>query len=212
EAMLLAADDTPIFITKDVGIGEIFTPTAPADPSGRPVRLKRVGSFDPPPTSTPNFLGIAGGLLVTGGANAHNRSMVALRTYADAFIWSVPNGNVVSAITTTKPRVAPLPHEPQRESIAFDPSGSHLYTVSDLEVEPVRTPILEYDLPAPVSSAPPKARAPNTAPSSRSPSPPPVALSGPAAEKQPLWPYAILVAVVLIVTGVVFGTRRRRRN
>jgi hypothetical protein len=154
EAMLLAADDTPIVITKDFGVGEIFVPTAPGDPSGRPVGLKRVGAFTPGRTKTPNFLGAFGSTLITGGANSRDRTRVALRTYADAYVWHVPDGNVVKAITTTTPSIVPLPDEAQGESIAFDPSGTHLYTVSDREVEPVKTPILAYALPV-ASASPP---------------------------------------------------------
>ena len=154
EALLLGADDTPIVVTKDIGAGEIFVPTAPADPSGKPVLLKRVGTFYPTVTATPTFLGIVGTTLVTGGANSADRTMVALRTYGDAYVWHVTNGDVVKTITTTKPRMIPLPHEPQGESIAFDPSGEHLYTVSDQEAEPVKTKIFQYALPTPVPSVP----------------------------------------------------------
>jgi hypothetical protein len=198
EAMLLSADDTPIFVTKDVSVGEMFTPVGPADPSGRPVALRRVGTFDPPPTSTPNFLGFVGGMLVTGGANSHDRSMVALRTYADAYVWTVTGRDVVKTITGTKPRVLPLPNEPQGESIAFDPAGTHIYTVSDQEVEPVHTPILEYALPAPPASAP------------SLPSSPRAVAGAAAASSSSPWPYVLLAALAVIVAAVVLTTVRRR--
>ncbi|HEY2795447.1 MAG TPA: hypothetical protein VGJ28_24005 [Micromonosporaceae bacterium] len=198
EAMLLSADDAPIFVTKDVGIGEMFTPVGPGDPSGKPVKLRKVGAFDPPTTTTPNFLGFVGGMLVTGGANSRDRSMVALRTYADAYIWTVTGGDVVKAITTTKPRVLPLPNEPQGESIALDPSGKHLYTVSDQEAEPVHTPILEYTLP----SDPRASTAPSLTPRA--------AVS--IAPRSNTWSYALLIVVALLVAGVVLLTVRRRRT
>ncbi len=148
EALLLAADDSPIFVTKEPGVSHLFVPTGPADPSGRPVALRQVGTFTPVVTGTTNGLGIVGNLLVTGGANAPDRTSVALRTYSDAYVWDVPDGDVVTAITTTSPRIVPLPNEPQGESVAFDPTGTRLFTVSDRETSPVHTPILAYDVPA----------------------------------------------------------------
>jgi hypothetical protein len=155
EALLLAADDTPIFVTKEPGISHLFVPTGPADPSGRPVPLRMVGSFAPAATGTPNGLGIVGNLVVTGGANAPDRTSVALRTYSDAYLWKVPDGDVVKAITTSSPQIVPLPNEPQGESLAFDASGTHLFTVSDRETSPVHTPILMYDVPGATSPATP---------------------------------------------------------
>ena len=163
EAILLAADDSPIFVTKDLGLGDIFVPTARPDPSGKPVLLKQVGAFQPRATGTPNGLGVFGAMLVTGGANSSDRTTVALRTYADAYVWRVPDGNVVKAITTGSPQVVPLPDEPQGESIAFDRAGTHLYTVSDREVRPVRTPILMYGLPPGLTGSGSTAPSANTA-------------------------------------------------
>jgi len=152
EAILLDAHDSPIVVTKDPGAGEIFTSGGPPDPTGHPVPLRRVGTFDPTPTGTPNGLGILGALVVTGGANSPDRRLVALRTYADAYVWRVVDDDVVATLTRTRPVRIPLPGEPQGESIAFDATGTHIYTVSDRETQPVRTPILEYPLPASVTS------------------------------------------------------------
>jgi hypothetical protein len=159
EAMLLASDDTPIFVTKDVGRSNVYVPARKADPSGRPVPLKQVGTFSPQVTGTSNPFGMIGNLVVTGGANSADRTRVALRTYSDAYEWRVPHGDVVAAITSTKPAVIPLPDEPQGEAIAFDPAGTHLYTVSDRETHPVATKILEYPDPVPHPSSKPSASA-----------------------------------------------------
>ena len=50
---------------------------------------------------------------------------IVLRTYADAFEWDVPDGDIVTAVTTGKPRVTPLADE-FGESIAYTPDGEDL--------------------------------------------------------------------------------------
>jgi hypothetical protein len=205
EALLLAADDTPIFVTKEPGISHLFIPTAPADPTGRPVALREVGSFAPIATGTANGLGIVGSLLVTGGANAPDRTSVALRTYSDAYVWNVPDGDVVKAITTTSPRVVPLPDEPQGESLAFDPTGTHLFTVSDRETSPVHTPILAYDLPGDTRPPTPSPSAAAAHPSST---------VAPARGGRTSFPYALIAVgvAVLAVTAVASRAARQRRS
>ena len=207
EALLLAADGSPIFVTKEPGASHLFVPTGPADPSGRPVALRAAGTFTPVITGTPNGLGVAGNLLVTGGANAPDRTSVALRTYSDAYIWDVPDGDVVRAITTRSARIVPLPNEPQGESVAFDPTGTHLVTVSDREGTPVRTPIRQYDVPHPGGASPTPVRpaAPTAAGSSSTVVPP----SAPAP-----FPYQLIAVgvAVLAVTAVAARGARRRRH
>jgi LPXTG-motif cell wall-anchored protein len=115
---------------------------------------------------------------------------------------------VVKAITTTKPVVVPLAGEPQGESVAFDPSGTHLFTVSDQEVSPVRTPILEYSLPVVASAGPPSVR-----PSSILSAEPGVAVTRTRRIVFALHPWtiaALAVGALLIVAGGVFASRRRR--
>lgn len=144
EAILLAADDSPIIVTKDPATAGIYVPTEPADPSGDPVPLRRAGSFTLTPTDTTSGVGVLGGFVVTGGANSPDRRQVALRSYNDAYEWSVPDGDVVKAITTTRPVITPLANETQGESIAYAPDGRSFYTISDAESTPLRDPILRY--------------------------------------------------------------------
>jgi hypothetical protein len=205
EALLLAADDTPIFVTKEPGISHLFVPTAAADPSGHPVTLRQVGSFAPAATGTANGFGIIGNLVVTGSANARDRTSVALRTYSDAYLWNVPDGDVVKAITTTSPRVVPLPNESQGESIAFDATGTHLFTVSDRESSPVHTPILEYEVPR--ATGPPTP-SPSSAAVARPSSPAATTKGG-----RTSFPYQLIavgVAVLAVAAVASRGARRRR--
>jgi len=190
EAMLLAADDTPVFVTKDPSVARLYVPTAPADPSGTPVPLKQVGTFTLTPTDTGSGVGPLGGLLVTGAAESPDRGRAVLRSYNDAYEWNVTGGDVVAAITGSKPRITPLPDEPQGESIAYTPDGTGYYTVSDEETEPVHTKILRY--PAPGGTPTPTG----------SPTPadaPTVAASRPAASAPG---YQVALLVGLIVAGV----------
>jgi hypothetical protein len=213
EAMLLAADDSPIFVTKDPAAGHIYVPVGAADPTGKPVRLRAVGTFTPTVTSTPNGLGMAGEFVVTGGANSPDRRLVALRTYAAAYVWPVPDGDVVKAVTTTAPRIVPLPGEAQGESIAFDPSGTHLYTVSDREQRNARTPIRSYSLPADIVTA-------TAATPLRSGRPPPgkreqptfATSEPPAVVAADHTPYRLIVLVVAVLAAGAVGIAAVRRR
>jgi hypothetical protein len=158
EAILLAADDSPIFVTKDVtGEAGIYVPTAPADPSGNPVPMRKAGTFTPVKTNTENGLGVVGNIVVTGGANSPDRTKVALRTYSDAYEWDVPDGDVVKAITGGPPRLTPLTGERIGEAIAYSQDGKFFYTVNDVErANDTETPIriLKYTPAAGTAKAP----------------------------------------------------------
>jgi hypothetical protein len=90
--------------------------------------LKKAGDFTPQKTGTSNPLGFIGQAQVTGGATAPDRTRVVLRTYSDAYEWDVPDGDVVKALTTGKPRLTPLPDEPQGEAIAYSRDGALFLT------------------------------------------------------------------------------------
>ncbi len=143
EALLFAADGSPIIITKEVGdTAYLYQATGalqPGTPQGAPLRL--VGEFRPVVTGAPNDLSTLGELMVTGAASAPDRSRVALRTYTAAYEWSVPDGDVVRAITTTPPRITPLPDETQGEAIAYTVDGTGFLTVEDVAGP---TPIRRY--------------------------------------------------------------------
>jgi hypothetical protein len=211
EALLLAADDSPILVTKEPGVSQVFVPTGPPDPSGRPVALRAVGTFAPVATGTTNGLGLVGNLLVTGGANAPDRTTVALRTYSDAYVWDVRNGDVVKTVTTTSPRIVPLPNEPQGESVAFDSTGTRLFTVSDREATPVHTPILEYDIPTATGTG----GTPRPSPSPSAIATGPSSSGAPAPSGRASFPYQLIavgVAVLAVTAVAARGARRRRQG
>lgn len=204
EAILLAADDSPIFVTKDPVNAGIYVPDGPG-------RLTRVGTFTLTPTATPSGVGPLGGFVVTGGANSPDRRKVALRSYNDAYEWSVPDGDVVRAITTTAPTITPLPNEPQGESIAYGPDGTSFYTVSDQEVAPIRTVILRYPsaLTGPGSPAPTGGSRSGPPPSRPQPAAPGASIGGLPTRD----PVVLLVLGGLILgIGAVWGVTRSRRR
>jgi hypothetical protein len=149
EAMLLDANDQPIILTKEAGVSRIYTPATPIAPissNSQGVALKKVGEFRPQRTGTSTPLSLIGQLQVSGAANSPDRTKVVVRTLSDAYEWDVPDGDVVKAITTGKPRITPLPEEPQGEAIAYSADGGTFYTVSDTEELPrdVLPQILQY--------------------------------------------------------------------
>ena len=78
--------------------------------------------------------------MITGAASAPDGRRVVLRSYADAFEYDVPDGDVVRALTTGTPRITPLPDEPQGESITYSRDGRSLLTVSEAAGQPSGTP------------------------------------------------------------------------
>jgi hypothetical protein len=132
DAMLLNGDGTPIFVTRVAsGPSGIYVPDGQMAPVPAPaVKLKKVGDFTPQHTGTDNKLGPVGQTSVTGGAVAPDGKHVVLRTMSDAYEWSVPDGDVVKALTTTNPIITPLPSEPDGEAITFSRDGKSFLSLT----------------------------------------------------------------------------------
>jgi hypothetical protein len=153
EALFFTPNGIPVIVTKEVlGVAGLYEPARTLEPQTTAgVPLKKVGTFTPTPTGVPNLLGRLGEILVTGAATSPDRHLVALRTYGAAYEWDVPDGDPVKAITTTAPRVTPLPNEPQGESIAYTLDGRFFLTVSD---ESGPTKLQRYERSTQVAIAP----------------------------------------------------------
>ena len=148
EALLLAADDTPLVITKEAVPG-VYRPAKPLSPDTNDgVPLVRVGELRLPDTNTSNPWSFVGRRLVTGATKAPDGKRVVVRTYADAFEWDVPDGDVVKAITAGTPRITALPDEPQGEAVTYSADGASFITVSDVDSGRT-TPLLRYHPTAP---------------------------------------------------------------
>jgi hypothetical protein len=148
QAMLLTSADLPIIFAQETG-GKtgIYSPAklAPANnPSeGEEEPLVRVGDFTPLKTGTANPKGAVGEALVTGAAKSPDGKHVVVRTFSDAYEYTVgEDGDIVKAITTGKPNVTPLPNEPQGEAIAYTLDGTKFQTLSVMPDNATTTPTL----------------------------------------------------------------------
>ena len=126
EALLIDKSGTPYLITKDVlGDAKVYRPTGPLASPG-PTTLANVGSLKISPTDTQGGpVGSFGSVLVTGGASSADGSVVALRTYTDAYVYAAPDGDVLAALQRAPVRI-PLAGEKQGEALAFEPDGTLL--------------------------------------------------------------------------------------
>jgi hypothetical protein len=131
EALLLAPDGTPYVVTKEVlGASHVYRPAAPLVDGGT-VGLTDVGTVTFTLTGTPGGpVGRAGQLLVTGGAVARDGSRIALRTYTDAYVWSLAGADVPGALAGEPVRIA-LPDAPQGEAVSFTADGSALLVAGE---------------------------------------------------------------------------------
>ncbi|MFD0581867.1 NHL repeat-containing protein [Dactylosporangium darangshiense] len=152
EALLINGDGLPVIITK-TSPSEVWVPEGPLVPNvdKNLVKLRKVGTFTAQETKTANPLGLLGWKLVTGAASSPDGSKVVVRTYSDAYEFDVSGGDVVKAITTGKPRITPLPQEPQGESITYTPDGKYYITISDVDGTK-KAPLLKYT-PTDISAA-----------------------------------------------------------
>ncbi|MFF5052960.1 hypothetical protein ACFY1S_07245 [Micromonospora sp. NPDC000663] len=211
EALLLNADGRPLIITKGgSGTAVLYAPTAALRP-GATTPLASVGQVVLPSSSTSNPFSFLGRGVVTGAANAPDGRRVVLRTYADAFEYDVPDGDVVAALTTGVPRAIALPDEPQGESITYSRDGRSLLTVSESADQPgIRPTILRYAV-APATAAPQPAEsttAPTPAPTTAVPA------AGQADGGGRIWPLAAGAGTLLgllAVGGVLWRRHTDRR-
>lgn len=212
EALLLPPGGMPIVVTKSIGFAGVYVPTGPLR-AGQTTPLRQAGTVRLPLTGTSNPFGLPGRLTITGGAVSPDGRRVTLRTYADAFEFDVPDGDVVGAVTTRKPRSIPLPNEPQGESVAYSTDGSALLTVSE-----AGGPLLRYPdaaAPAPSSAAPVatddgQGPEPTGSPSSAAPVAPAAAPSSVRRDRIPLGAVVTILIAAAVTLGILLARRRRR--
>ena len=134
EALFFDPQGNPIIITKAVTepTTQIFTTASPLDKTNTAgVQLKLLGELTLPKTTTPlNY--VSGRGMVTGAAISPDRTKVVLRTYSDAFEWTIQGGDIAGTITKSPPRITALPNEPWGEAITYDAEGKNFLTVSDV--------------------------------------------------------------------------------
>jgi hypothetical protein len=210
EALLVDAAGRPVVVTKDAGPAGVYRSEVPPDGLG-PTPLVRVGTVSLPGSDTAGGpIGGLGSRVVTGAAASVDGQVVALRTYTDAWLYRVPDGDIVAALAGTPVRV-PLPGEPQGEAIAFGPDGTLLSgsetrggVPGEIRAIPGAAGLVGQDLPAAPSSAPataPERERPERDEGEGTPEWLPAAVGG-----------GIAVALLLLAAGLVAvrGMRRGR--
>ncbi len=137
EALLLDKTGTPYLITKEpLGDAQVYRPSGPLASPG-PTTMTKVGSLKFSQTDTQGGpVGAFGSTMVTGGASSADGSVVALRTYTDAYLYAVPDGDLLAALQRNPVRI-PLAGEKQGEALAFEPDGT-LLSGSEGVGQPIR--------------------------------------------------------------------------
>ncbi|GAA5114457.1 hypothetical protein [Haloechinothrix salitolerans] len=126
EALLLGPSGVPHIVTKNVlGSAGVYRPDRTLRSPG-PTPLTKVAEVAIPGSDTPGGpVGTVSSALITGGAVSRDGTLVALRTYTDAYLYPAPRGHLVEALSREPVRI-PLPNEPQGEAIALTPDGTML--------------------------------------------------------------------------------------
>lgn len=131
EALLMDRAGVPLIVTKEpFAPAGIYRPERPLTGPGRspeaPVALSRVGQVVLPRSETVGgpVAGV-GTRTITGGTTSRDGTVAALRTYTDAWLYAVPDGDLLAALQSAPVQI-PLPGEPQGEAIAFDGRGTLL--------------------------------------------------------------------------------------
>ncbi|WP_189221879.1 hypothetical protein, partial [Saccharothrix coeruleofusca] len=127
EAVLFDGRGVPHVVTKEtIGRALVYRPTGELSETA-PTPMEQVAAVSLDTTDTPGgpLQSTVVTRLVTGGAVSADGRVAALRTYTDAYLYRVPDGDLVAALEGDPVRV-PLPNEPQGEAIAFEPDGTLL--------------------------------------------------------------------------------------
>lgn len=130
-ALLVSPNGTPAIVTKEPGVGRVYVPTAALN-ADQTVPLKLAGTIKLTATGTPGgVLGTTGQRVFTGGAVSPDGKKAVLRTYTDAYEWTVTGGDVATSVVKGKPVRTPLPNEPDGEAISYSTDGRYFLTMAD---------------------------------------------------------------------------------
>lgn len=206
EALLLDRTGVPYIFTKNpLGTADVYRPAAPLAAPG-PTPLEHVATVRLTSTDTPGgpVPGLVGSVVVTGAASSADGTVIALRTYTDAYLFPVKDGDVVAALAE-KPVRVPLPNEAQGEAIAFQPDGS---LVSGSEAGREATPQVMNVVPGAVALVAPKPPPGAAKPESAS------NVSARPDEKEglPAIPAAAVTVAAIGAIYLLFRSMRRRRT
>lgn len=190
ESLAVAPGGAAVMVTKSL-LGSSAVYAVPARPSGVQT-LRKIGEIRFALTGTPGGPNAVGQLTATGAAFSRDGTVLAVRTYTDAYLWRVVDGDVAGALRTAAVRTA-LPAQPQGEGIAVD--GSRLLVDSEGRGSAV------YAVPLPriaVMSSP-------------APSADPTATAAREQEDRDPFPIGIVAAALAVIAFLVVWLVRRRR-
>ncbi|WP_146135279.1 hypothetical protein [Antricoccus suffuscus] len=150
ESLFVQSDGRIVIVTKSLtGLSGVYRSSEPVDiapgATDMPQPLDKVGDLRIDKTDTPGGpVGWLGSRLVTGAAASADDTLIALRTYTDAYIWDLDSPDIAGTLVGKKATVIPLPPSPQGEAIAFAPQTNDIYLFGEgqnatLSVLPVTT-------------------------------------------------------------------------
>jgi hypothetical protein len=166
--------------------------------------VRRIGEISFRPTGTPGGPSIVGQVTATGAALSGDGSVLAVRTYTDAYLWRVPDGDVARALRSDPVRIV-LPQQPQGEGIAID--GNRLLVDS----EGADSSVLAVPMPRLPTAPPTTSRPTPTATGSPSPARGSSSPAGGSSSRITGPGFAIGVVVLLAIAAGAWTLRRRAR-
>jgi len=203
EAILLDPRGVPYIVTKEpIGNALVYRPTGPlvAGATGALERVTAVSIFGTDTPGGPRQSSLVT-RVVTGGAVSRDGKVIALRTYTDAYLYPVTDGDFVKALKSDPVRV-PLPNEEQGEAIAFDPDGT-LLSASEFGTATSSTITAVTAAAALAAPPPPSTTVPPAAPPTDTSAAPAV----PAGDS-PWWPVGLGVVALVLIAAFVRRSRR----
>ena len=138
ETLLVHPRTGQLFVVSKTYFGLAGVYAAPLHPSATALNtLTKVASFTTRLTGHDGGpIGPPGELSVTGGDINADATRVVVRTYTDAYEWTVTGGDVVQAFEEP-PTVTQLPETAQGEAIAYDTDGRSWITTSEGQGAPI---------------------------------------------------------------------------
>ncbi|MFD7659042.1 hypothetical protein ACFV4N_34115, partial [Actinosynnema sp. NPDC059797] len=212
EALLLDGSGIPHVVTKEtIGSALVYRPVSELSENA-PTPMEQVAQVSIRGTETPGgpLTNPVVTRLVTGGAMSPDGTVAALRTYTDAYLFPVPDGDLAKALEGDPVRV-PLPDEPQGEAIAFDADGA-LLSASEFGKEGTSSQVRRVEGAAALAAAPAPAPTPTSSAEDEARAADPPAASAPASS-EPTSPWLVVGggAAALVLVGA-FVRRSRRKG
>lgn len=198
ESLAVSPAGVPYLFTKSV-LGRTSVYQAPTQPGPGVQTLTKIGAIQFAFTGTPSPFSVVGQLTATGADLSRNGRQLVVRTYSDAYLWTVPSGDLAAALQAAPVRVA-LPQQPQGEGVCFD--GDRLL----IDSEQVGSAAYAVALPPPPAqpSATTRAPPPSSAPVPAAPT------TSTTSDSTNSWWWIAAFVVAVVVLGAVAARRQRR--